>query len=393
MSKKSMSISMKMSGKKTSIPHNNREMKEGEWKQKRNQHIDRNRVNDNVILKQVDIEDIYEQRFGDAVVKYNAKQKRKDRKVDNYYKQVKDSKKTNEQQEMIIHIGDMDDILAGDLDHDEAREVLEEWFKGFEERNPNLAVYNAVIHMDEIYEPDGKTVTTPHIHLNFVPVASGYKRGLEKQVAFDRALIQQDGNYDKTKPFKDWRQSEVNVMAKIMKTRGIERKEVGTHESMSVDRYKQVKDRERANVVESNRLASKELALLDRENMLDEREKALRTSLNAFKEHVQNSGQELQEIKNELLKECQSAKDIWAKIEDYDGDTLRMAKMTARAGRATSEMTEGKLQGIQGFSAEDLEDLNEETPQEHATNPKQDDVSQSFAQMINSMKSRNNLQR
>ena len=72
MSKKSLSISIAASGKKTSIPHNNREMSEGKWKQKRNQHIDRNRVSDNVILKQVDIEDIYEQRFGDAVVKYNA---------------------------------------------------------------------------------------------------------------------------------------------------------------------------------------------------------------------------------------------------------------------------------------------------------------------------------
>lgn len=368
-------------------------MTEGQWKQKRNQHIDRNRVSDNVILKQVDIEDIYEQRFGDAVVKYNARQKRKDRKVDNYYKQVKNSKKTNEQQEMIIQIGDMDDILAGDLTHDEAREVLEEWFKGFEERNPNLAVYNAVIHMDEIYEPDGKTVTTPHIHLNFVPVASGYKRGLEKQVSFDRALIQQDSNYDKTKPFKDWRQSEVNVMAKIMKTRGIERKEVGTHESMTVDRYKQVRERERANVVESNRLAAKELDLLDRENLLDEREKALKTSINAFKEHVQNSGQEFQKIKDELLKECQSAKDIWAKIEDYDGDTLRMAKVIAKAGQLNGERIEGKLQDIQGFSAEDLEDLSEEVPQEHETNPIQEDVSRSFAQMIASIKTRNTLQR
>ena len=393
MGKKSLSISIAASGKKTSIPHNNREMSEGKWKQKRNQHIDRNRVNDNVILKRVDIEDIYEQRFGDAVAKYNAKQKRKDRKVDNYYKQVKDSKKTHEQREMIVRVGDIDDILAGDLTHDEAREVLEEWFKDFEERNPNLAVYNAVIHMDEIYEPDGKTVTTPHMHLNFVPVASGYKRGLEKQVSFDRALIQQDGNYDKTKPFKDWRQSEVNVMAKILKTRGIERKIVGTHEDMPVDRYKQVKDRERANVLESNRLASKELDLLDRENLLDEKEKALKTSLNAFKEHVQNSGQEFQKIKDELLKECQNAKDIWAKIEDYDGDTLRVAKVAAKAGRMNSERIEGKLQGIQGFSAEDLEDLNEETPQERATNPIQEDVSQSFAQMINSMRTRNNPQR
>ena len=63
-------------------------------------------------------------------------------------------------------------------------------------RNPNLKVYNAVIHNDE---------ASPHMHLNFVPVASGYKRGLEKQVSFDRAIMQQDVTLDKMRPFDDWR--------------------------------------------------------------------------------------------------------------------------------------------------------------------------------------------
>ena len=45
------------------------------------------------------------------------------------------------------------------------------------------------------------------MHLNFVPVASGYKRGLEsKQVSFDRAITQQDPTLDKTRPFDDWRE-------------------------------------------------------------------------------------------------------------------------------------------------------------------------------------------
>ncbi|MCR6820496.1 plasmid recombination protein [Bacillus thuringiensis] len=71
-----------------------------------------------------------------------------------------------------------------------------------------MKVYNAVIHNDE---------ASPHMHLNFVPVASGYKRGLEKQVSFDRAITQQDATLDKTRPFDDWRRKRSSVVRKSIK--------------------------------------------------------------------------------------------------------------------------------------------------------------------------------
>lgn len=71
---------------------------------------------------------------------------------------------------MIIQVGDLNDFIS-DADYEKVNEILLEWFKDFEKRNPNLKVYNAVIQNDE---------ASPHMHLNFVPVASGYKRGLEK---------------------------------------------------------------------------------------------------------------------------------------------------------------------------------------------------------------------
>src|SRR5699024_3452704 len=103
-------------------------------------------------------------------------------------------------------------------------------------RNPNLKVYNAVIHNDE---------ASPHMHLNFVPVASGYKRGLEKQVAFDRAIIQQDSTLNKTRPFEDGREKEVQLLEQKLLERGIERKIVGTNEYKDVNDYKEQKDLER----------------------------------------------------------------------------------------------------------------------------------------------------
>lgn len=235
MSRKGLSVSAALAGDKTNLAHNNREEKE--VRKKKNDHIDKEKINDNVYLKQESIEEVFDKIFGDALEKYNNKQTRNDRKIPNYYEHIKNSKREIEQRELIIQVGSLLDIENEDMDPEEAKEMLIEWYEGFQERNPNLVVYNAVIHMDE---------ATPHLHLNFIPVGRNYKRGMEKQVGFNRALIQQDESFDERKPFTDWRDKEVKVMEEIMSLRGIERKEVGTHASMSVDRFKQLIDGERA---------------------------------------------------------------------------------------------------------------------------------------------------
>lgn len=228
-----MSASMKKATGMTNIDHNNRTMKKRE--QEKNTHIDYSRSDQNNYLIQTDIREIYEEEFGPSLEKYNTKQKRKDRKIDDYYKHISNSKKTATQQEMIIQIGDKDDF-SDKWTRKTANEILEKWFEGFQERNPNLKVYNAVIHNDE---------ASPHLHLNFVPVASGYKRGLEKQVSFDRAISQQDDSLDKTRPFPDWREKEVGLLAELMLEKGIDRKLVGTNDYKDVNEYKEKKDLER----------------------------------------------------------------------------------------------------------------------------------------------------
>lgn len=205
-----------------------------EKEKERNSHIDYSESDKNKYLVQKDIKELYREEFGEALEKYNAKQKRNDRKIDDYYKHIERGKKTALQQEMIIQVGDMNDFNYR-ADYENANEILSEWFKGFEERNPNLKVYNAVIHNDE---------KTPHMHLNFVPVASGYKRGLEKQVAFDRAIMQQDPTLDKVRPFDDWREKEVKLLEGMLKERGIERKLVGSNNYKDVNEYKEKKDLE-----------------------------------------------------------------------------------------------------------------------------------------------------
>ncbi|HFK1691057.1 plasmid recombination protein [Bacillus paranthracis] len=247
----SMSVSLKKATNKTNIKHNNRTMSEKE--KERNSHIDYSKSDDNKHLVQKDLKELYQEEFGEVLENYNAKQKRNDRKIDDYYKHIQFGKKTALQQEMIIQVGDLNNFISN-ADYEKANEILLEWFKDFEKRNPNLKVYNAVIHNDE---------ASPHMHLNFVPVASGYKRGLEKQVSFDRAITQQDPTLDKTRPFDDWREKEVKILEKMLKKRGIERKLVGSNNYKDVNEYKEKKDLEKEILSLENQLFEKKNELLE----------------------------------------------------------------------------------------------------------------------------------
>lgn len=227
----------------------------------KNSHIDYSKSHENEYLIQKDLKQLYRDEFGEALANYNAKQKRNDRKMDDYYKHIQSSKKTALQQEMIVQVGDKDDFSGNPENIKLANEVLKEWFDEFQERNPNLKVYNAVIHNDE---------ASPHMHLNFVPVASGYKRGLEKQVAFDRAILQQDDTLDKERPFDDWRKKEVQLLERMLKERGVERKLVGKNEYRDVNEFKE-KKRELALI--DKQISEKENELQSLEKNIEQKQK------------------------------------------------------------------------------------------------------------------------
>lgn len=241
-----LSVSVKKSTRMTNIKHNNRKLNDKDME--KNSHIDTNRSAENKYLVQKNLKEFYKEEFGDSLKKYNDKQKRSDRKIDNYYEHVKAGKKTSVQQEMIIQVGDKDDFGLGSINKKLANKVLEEYFKEFEKRNPNLKIYNAVIHNDE---------ASPHLHLNFVPVAGNYKRGLEKQVSFDRAITQQDPTLDKVRPFQDWRNKEAEILGKEMESRGLGRKFVGTNDYKDVNDFKEKKELEKEILVLENKVSER----------------------------------------------------------------------------------------------------------------------------------------
>ena len=157
-----------------SIRHNNRTFSAA--------NIDRSRTAQNVTFCREDLKQVYHLVFDEALAAYNAKKKKTRDKIPDYYEHIRQGKQEKLFHEVIFQIGNKDDCGCGSLDGDRAAAVLKEFAESFQERNPHLRVFNAVLHMDE---------ATPHIHIDFVPVATEQTRGLQTRVSMKQALKQQ----------------------------------------------------------------------------------------------------------------------------------------------------------------------------------------------------------
>lgn len=147
---------------------------------KEQSHIDKSLENQNIIIRDEPVKQAYDRIFGEAVIEYNSKQKRADRKIQNYYEKIKSDKKKHTVYECIVQIGNNDD--TGNNAPSE-KEALKRFAESWEQRNPNLRLIGAYIHADE---PNG----TVHMHIDYIPVAE-CSRGMKLQNSFDRALQQQ----------------------------------------------------------------------------------------------------------------------------------------------------------------------------------------------------------
>lgn len=169
------------------------------------------------------IKKVYHEMFDDALAKYNAKQKRRDRVIPNYYEKIRTGKQEKLFHEVIFQIGNKEDMSANGNHAELARTILDEYYQGFQKRNPYLRVFSAHLHMDE---------ATPHLHIDFVPFTTGSKRGLETRVSLKKALLHQgfEGQGRDDNELNRWILSEKKVLAQIMERHGIEWEQKGTHE-------------------------------------------------------------------------------------------------------------------------------------------------------------------
>ena len=248
---------------KGSVNHNSRKFKA--------ENVDGNRTCLNIDYCNENIKKVYHELFDKALKRYNNKQTRADRRIENYYEKIRNSKQEKPFHELILQIGDKENMSAESENGTLAREVLDEYYRGFQERNPRLKVFSAHLHMDE---------ATPHLHIDFVPFTTGSKRGLDTRVSLKQALATQGfkGGTRGDTEWNQWVSAEKSALAFVMERHGIEWEHKGTHEKhLSVLDYKK-QEREKEIAVLDNQLAEKKdefRVMVDRIENFDNGEKSL----------------------------------------------------------------------------------------------------------------------
>lgn len=196
------------------------------------ENVDSSRTPLNIEYRNEDIRAVYHELFDDALAHYNEKQTRRDRVIDDYYEKIRTGKQEKLFEELIIQIGNKDDMSASSENGQLARQMLDEYMQSFQQRNPTLRVFSAHLHMDE---------ATPHLHIDFIPFTTGSKRGLETRVSLKKALkaIGFAGGTKSHTELNQWIEAEKQVLASIMARHDIEWEQKGTHEEhLSVLDYK-----------------------------------------------------------------------------------------------------------------------------------------------------------
>ena len=169
------------------------------------------------------VKDVYHELFDEALAWYNEKQTRSDRRIDDYYEKIRTGKQEKPFHEIILQIGDKDNMGAKTENGQLAAKVLDKYMRDFQRRNPTLRVFNAYLHMDE---------ATPHLHIDFVPYTTGSKRGLDTRVSLKQALsaLGFKGGTRRETELNQWVAYEKEQLAAVMLEHGIEWEKKGTHE-------------------------------------------------------------------------------------------------------------------------------------------------------------------
>lgn len=232
------------------------------------ENVDSSRTPLNVEYRNEDIRAVYHELFDDALARYNKKQTRKDRVIDDYYEKIRTGKQEKLFEELIIQIGNKDDMNASSENGQLARQMLDEYMQSFQQRNPTLRVFSAHLHMDE---------ATPHLHIDFIPFTTGSKRGLETRVSLKKALeaLGFAGGTKSHTELNQWIEAEKQALASIMARHDIEWEQKGTHEEhLSVLDYKKQERSKEVAALETQIDALQEQTAIA-ETMLSEKQEQL----------------------------------------------------------------------------------------------------------------------
>ena len=163
------------------------------------------------IWKDEKIRDAYHRIFDKAVEEYNQKQKRKCRRIEDYYTNIKNHKTKHLAYELIIAIGSKKEPVNPEI----GKEIMRKYVDTWDCRNANLEIIGAYYHADE--------QGVPHVHIDYIPVAEDYEKGMNIQNGIARALEQMGfvGNGKETSQIR-WQKTENEALESICKDRGLE---------------------------------------------------------------------------------------------------------------------------------------------------------------------------
>ena len=314
---KTMTLSFKTNPRQTNIRHNNRELTEKEFRSDAHKHIQREKSKYNIQIFKRDIKDVYHDLFDDALNVYNAKQKRKDRKIDDYYKHVQKSKNLDLQREFIVTVGNKTDWEKLSFEEKQGvGEALERYVRDFNERHSNMTIYNAIVHLDE--------AGAPHAHFNVVPTATGYKNGLAVQPSFRKALEQEGFGPSGREQFKAFRDAEIHRLHEFVHEIGIDRKAGQTNDIKDMREYKDAME-----YIE-NRRSSQIVKIQQEEQAHEEKMNELNERLRQQEEKIQKREEVFEDRKRQQAREIKRINDeIVSKSEELDREMIEDATVDA----------------------------------------------------------------
>lgn len=322
---KTMTLSFKTNPHQTNIRHNNRELTEKEFKSDAHKHIQREKSKYNIQIVKRDIKDVYHELFDDALNAYNAKQKRKDRKIDDYYKHVQKSKNLDLQREFIVTVGNKADWERLSFEEkQEVGEALERYVRDFNERHDNMTIYNAIVHLDES--------GAPHAHFNVIPTATGYKNGLAVQPSFRKALEQEGFGPSGKEQFKAFRNAEIHRLHQFVHEIGIDRKAGKTNDIKDMREYKDameyIENQKSSQIVKMQREEqAHEEKMRELNERLRQQEEKIQKRDEIFKARKREQARLIKEINDEIASKAEQL-DL-ERIEDETVDAMLKMQLIA----------------------------------------------------------------
>lgn len=199
-----ITASFQKSRVKTSLKHNQRTAKDKNQLENKGKHIDWNRTDENLHLRDCkSLRKTFNETFKEAVDEYNLKQKRKDRRISDYYSKALGNARLTPTQEFVVQLGNKNTIFKEDPKENRAEwgKLYHTYLDSFEKRNPTLRVASATVHFDE--------KGGPHMHLVTIPIGT-YSRGMRERANFDRAMgwNEKKKDFDNFRDFQAWKKQQ-----------------------------------------------------------------------------------------------------------------------------------------------------------------------------------------